>query len=88
MPERSITLTLPDAVYRQAQRVAKTTQQAIEEVVLTWIRPAPEEELTGLDALSNDGLRAVAQTTVSPAHIWRLQDLLTAQRQRNLAEDE
>ena len=88
MPEHSITLTLPDAVYRQAQRVAKTTQQAIEEVVLTWIRPAPEEELVGLEALSNDELRAVTQTTVSPVRIRRLQDLLTAQRQRNLTEDE
>ena len=88
MPEHSITLTLPDAVYRQAQRVAKTTQQAIEEVVLTWIRPAPEEELVGLEALSNDELRAVTQTTVSPVRISRLQDLLTVQRQRNLTEDE
>lgn len=88
MPEHSITLTLPDAVYRQAQRVAKTTQQAIEEVVLTWIHPAPEEELVGLEALSSDELRAVTQTTVSPVRIRRLQDLLTAQRQRNLTEDE
>ena len=88
MLEHSITLTLPDAVYRQAQRVAKTTQQAIEEVVLTWIRPAPEEELVGLEALSNDELRAVTQTVVSPACLLRLQDLLTAQRQRNLTEDE
>lgn len=88
MPEHSITLTLPDAVYRQAQRVAKTTQQAIEEVVLTWIRPAPEEELVGLDELSNDELLAISQTTVPPARLRRLQDLLTAQRQRNLAESE
>ena len=42
----------------------------------------------GLEALSNDELRAVTQTTVSPVHIRRLQDLLTAQRQRNLTEDE
>lgn len=88
MTEHSITLTLPDAVYRQAQRVAKTTQQAIEEVVLTWIRPAPEEELVGLEALSNDELLAVTQTVASPACLRRLQNLLTAQRQRNLTESE
>ena len=88
MSEHSITLTLPDAVYRQAQRVAKTTQQAIEEVVLTWIHPAPEEVLMGLNELSNDELFAVAQTTVSPVRIRRLQDLLAAQRQRNLTEIE
>ena len=52
------------------------------------IRPAPEEELVGLEALSNDELRAVTQTIVSSVHIRRLQDLLTAQRQRNLTEDE
>lgn len=88
MPEHSITLTLPDAVYRQAQRVAKTTQQAIEEVVLTWIRPAPEDGLAGLDELSNDELLAISQTTVPLARLRRLQDLLTAQRQRDLAEGE
>ncbi len=88
MPEHSIMLTLPDAIYRQAQQVAKTTQQAIEEVVLAWIHPAPEEGLMGLDELSNDELLAVAQTTVPPIHTRRLQDLLTAQRQRNLTESE
>ena len=88
MPEHSITLTLPDAVYRQAQQVAKTTQRAIEEVVLTWIRPVPEKGLEGLDELSNDELLTISQTTVPPARTRRLQDLLTAQRQRNLAEGE
>ena len=88
MPEHSITLTLPDAVYRQAQQVAETTQQAIEEVVLAWIHPAPEEGLMGLDKLSNDELLAVARTTVPPVHTRRLQDLLTAQRQRNLTDGE
>ena len=42
----------------------------------------------GLDGLSNDELRVVAQTTVSPVHTRRLQDLLTTQRQRNLTESE
>ena len=88
MPEHSITLTLPDAIYRQAQQVANTTQQAIEEVVLAWIHPAPEEGLMGLDKLSNDELLAVARTTVPPVHTRRLQDLLTTQRQRNLTDGE
>ena len=88
MPEHSITLTLPDAIYRQAQQVANTTQQAIEEVVLAWTHPAPEEGLMGLDKLSNDELLAVARTTVPPAHTRRLQDLLTTQRQRNLTDGE
>jgi len=88
MPEHSITLTLPDAVYRQAQQVAETTQQAIEEVVLAWIHPAPEEGLMGLDKLSNDELLAVARTTVPRIHTRRLQDLLTTQRQRNLTDSE
>ena len=88
MPEHSITLTLPDAIYRQAQQVANTTQQAIEEVVLAWIHPAPEEGLMGLDKLSNDELLAVARTTVSPVYTRRLQDLLTTQRQRNLTDGE
>ena len=88
MPEHSITLTLPDAIYRQAQQVANTTQQAIEEVVLAWIHPAPEEGLMGLDKLSNDELLAIARTTVSPVYTRRLQGLLTTQRQRNLTDSE
>lgn len=88
MLEHSITLDLPDEVYRQARRVAETTQQAIEEVVLAWIHPAPEEGLVGLDALSNDELLTIAQTSVPPTHARRLQDLLAAQRQRSLTESE
>ena len=88
MPEHSITLALPDEVYQQAQRVAETTQQAIEEVVLAWIHPSPEEGLAGLDELSNNELLTIAQTTVPPAHTRRLQDLLAAQRQRSLTESE
>lgn len=42
----------------------------------------------GLDKLSNDELFAVARTTVPPAHTRRLQDLLTAQRQRALTDSE
>ena len=42
----------------------------------------------GLNELSNDELFAVAQTTISPVRIRRLQDLLAAQRQRNLTEIE
>lgn len=68
MPEHSITLTLPDEVYRHARRVAETTHQAIEEVVMAWIHPAPEEGLVGLDTLSNDELLVIAQTTVPLTH--------------------
>ena len=42
----------------------------------------------GLDELSNEELLAISQTTVPPARLRRLQDLLTVQRQRNLAEGE
>lgn len=42
----------------------------------------------GLDKLSNDELLAVARTTVPPVHTRRLQDLLIAQRQRNLTDSE
>lgn len=42
----------------------------------------------GLDKLSNDELLAVARTTVPSVHTRRLQDLLIAQRQRNLTDSE
>ena len=88
MSEHSVTLALPDDIYQQAQRVAETTQQEIEEVVLAWIHPTPEEELVGLDELSNDELLTVAQSIVPLAHAERLQDLLVSQRQRSLTENE
>ena len=88
MSEHSVTLALPDDIYQQAQRVAETTQQEIEEVVLAWIHPTPEEELVELDELSNDELLTVAQSIVPLAHAERLQDLLVSQRQRSLTENE
>ncbi len=88
MPVHAITLELPDEVYRHAQRVAQATRRPIEKIVSDWIRPPAEMQLPDLDHLSNDELLQAARETVSTEHAQRLQELLTAQRQRTLSDDE
>src|SRR5262245_50842388 len=88
MPVHVITLELPDEVYRHAQRVAQTTRRPIEKIVSDWIRPPAEMQLPDLDHLSNDELLQAARETVPAEHAQRLQELLTAQRQRTLSDDE
>jgi len=89
MPIHAVTLQLPDEIYQQAQRVARATRRPIEKVVCEWIRPpAAEIQLPELDHLSNDELLQAAGETVPAEHTHRLQELLNAQRQRTLSEDE
>jgi predicted transcriptional regulator len=88
MPVHAVTLELPDEVYQQAQRVAHATRRPVEEIVSDWIRPPVRMQLLELDRLSDHELRQAAREVIlaEPAH--RLQELLTAQRQRTLSEEE
>ena len=88
MPVHAVTLELPDEVYQQAQRVAQATRRPVEEVVSDWIRPPAQLQLPELDHLSNDELLQVARDMIPAKHAHRLQELLNAQRQRMLSEDE
>ncbi len=88
MAVHAVTLELPDEVYQRAQRVAQATQRPLEEVVIEWIRPPVQVKLPELEHLPNDELLRVARTTLPPEHTQRLQELLAAQQQRSLSEDE
>src|SRR5262245_35016346 len=88
MPVHAVTLELPDEVYRHALRVAQATRRPIEKIVSDWIRPPTEMHLPDLDHLSNDELLQAARETVPAGHTQRLQELLTAQRQRTLSDNE
>jgi hypothetical protein len=88
MPVHAVTLELPDEVYQQAQRVAQATRRPVEEIVSDWIRPPVQMQLPELDHLSNDELLQVARDVIPTEHAQRLQELLTAQRQRTLSDDE
>jgi predicted transcriptional regulator len=88
MAGHAITLELPDEVYQRAQRVAQATRRPLEEIVIDWIRPPVEVKLPELDRLSNDELLQAARDTIPAEHAHRLQELLAAQQQRSLSEDE
>jgi len=88
MAVHAVTLELPDEVYQRAQRVAQATQRPLEEVVIEWIRPPVQVKLPELEHLPNDELLRAARATLPPEHTQRLQELLAAQQQRSLSEDE
>ncbi len=83
-----VTLELPDEVYQRAQDVAKTTRRSLEEVVYGWIRPPMQVTLPDLDQLSDYELLQAARAILPSEHILRLQELLAAQQQRSLSEEE
>ncbi len=88
MAVHAVTLELPDEVYQRAQRVAQATRRPLEEVVLEWIRPPVQVKLPELEHLPNDELLRAARATLPPEHTQRLQELLAAQQQRSLSEEE
>lgn len=88
MPVHAVTLELSDEVYQQAQRIAQATHCPVEKVVSDWIRPPTQRQLPELDRLSDDELLQAAREVTSAAYAHRLQELLNAQRQRTLSDDE
>ena len=88
MAVHAVTLELPDEVYQRAQRVAQATRRPLEEVVTEWIRPPVQMKLPELEHLPDDELLQAARSTLPPEHRCRLQELLAAQQQRSLSEDE
>ena len=88
MAVHAVTLELPDEVYQRAQHVAQATHPPLEEIVCEWIRPPVQVTLPELERLSDDELLQAAWETLPPDHAHRLQELLAAQRQRSLSEDE
>lgn len=88
MAGHAVTLELPDEVYQRAQHVAQATQRPLEEIVCEWIRPPVQVKLPELERLSDDELLQAVRETLPPEHAHRLQELLAAQRQRSLSEDE
>ena len=91
----TITLDLPQEIYRQAQRTAKATQRPVEQIVVEWIQPPPEDNqadvqssLAAMEKLPINELVQIAQATLPTPAATRLQTLLTAQQQRSLTPAE
>ena len=96
---QSVTLRLPEAIYRRLQRTAEMTHQPLEDVVLQTILgnlppsvdEAPAElrdELIALQTLAEDELWAVARSTMNPDQQRRLEHLLRKNSRGTLTQRE
>ena len=91
----TITLDLPQEIYRRAQRAAKATQRPVEQIVVEWIQPPLEENnaaiqpiIAEMEKLTTEELIQIAQATLPTPEAARLQTLLAAQQQRALTSSE
>jgi hypothetical protein len=96
MPNQTIPIQLPDAIYQRLQQVAHTTNHSIEEVVLQTIRgnlPPSLDDLSpelrcvvaDLQHMSDEALWSVTKESL-PQHQWRRhQRLLRKGQERSLS---
>jgi hypothetical protein len=97
MPQ-TITLTLPDNVLQPVQRVAQTTQQSVEELLVTALQAAlptleglpPDvmQHLVALESLDDQALWRVMLETVSLDQQHQLHDMLLRNQAGGLTESE
>lgn len=94
MASYPVTLDLPEDVYKRAERVARTTEQPVEQIILSWITPPPPtpdemfNKVAELGKLSNDELIRIARSVMPETEIARLRELLAMQRKRGLTDAE
>jgi hypothetical protein len=97
MPQ-TITLTLPDNVLQPVQRVAQTTQQSVEELLVTALQAAlptleglpPDvmQHLVALESLDDQALWRVMLETVPLDQQHQLHDMLLRNQAGVLTESE
>lgn len=99
MTLQTITVKLPQAIYRRLEHTAAMTNQSLDNVLLQTIRgnipPSPEDapaeiqdELAALLNLNDDDLWAVAQGSIDPEQWQRHQHFLRKNAASNLSECE
>lgn len=99
MSDRTITLTLPDALYERARETAKTSHRSLEDVLTQSIAislpplendlpPEIRSEFAALSLLSDAELLKIAKSTMAKAKQKRLERLADLQKQRQLKEAE
>ncbi len=95
----SITIHLPDDLYRRLERLASLTHQPLEGLIVKTLSsslpplpddlaPALRDALMALEALSDAELQQVADAHMSETQYERLADLRDERRQRSLTPDE
>lgn len=84
-----VTLTLPEPVYRSAERLAEGSQRSLKNVLTEVLSEAlsawEDERITSLD---DEELLRLCDLQMNPEQSQRLSQLLEKQRERQLAEDE
>ncbi len=94
MPSYTITLDLPEDVYKRAKHVAQTTERSLEQVIASWIAPplsSPDElidEVAELEKLEDDELIQIARSGMPEDEVVCLHEMLTLQRESGLSETE
>lgn len=99
MTDRTITLTLPDALYRRATDMAQASALSLEEVVTTSVAVAlPDledqmpsdirEALVALPLLDDKELQEVADSVMATDEQNCLEELVELQKKRALTEAE
>ena len=97
MSTQTITIQLPDDLYRSANQLARTTKRPLDEILqdslthtlppLDDVSPGEAEALAQLSLLDDAELWQIAQSNLSPVKQTRLEALLLAQNKGELDED-
>ena len=84
-----ITLTLPEPVYRSAERLAESAQRPVQNVLTELLSEAlaawEEKPVISFD---DEELLQLCNLQMKPEQSQRLSELLETQRERQLADDE
>lgn len=84
-----ITLTLPEPVYRSAERLAEGAQRPVQNVLAELLSEALAAwEEKPIIALDDGELLQLCDLQMKPEQSQRLSELLERQRERQLADDE
>ena len=91
----TVTLDLPQRIYRKAVETARATRRPIEQVVVDWIRPPLDDtdvsqktNLAEMETMSTVELVEIARSTTMPLEAAHLRELLQLQEQRALSHSE
>ena len=94
MTSYTVTLDLPQDIYQQAERAARTTKQPVEQVIVNWIMPPPSshdelvKEIAELESQGDEMLIQIARSVMPEDDVARLRELFAVQRARGLTEAE
>ena len=99
MPDRTITVTLPETLYERIRETATASSMSFDEALAQSIAlslPALEHELSpdirlelaALALMSDDELRGIADSAMDERGQTRLEDLAEIQKQRSLSTSE